>query len=112
MSVRPNPSIERTSKGWPRYAGSSFFASRGQPLAAAGTMLNTLAAVAVVLNKLPRVDRSQDPGDNFVLAMVEAGEADYLVTGDRRDLLALKRHDRTHIVRVREFLKALGLDRP
>jgi putative PIN family toxin of toxin-antitoxin system len=45
--------------------------------AAAGTMLNTLAAVAVVLKKLPAVDRSPDPGDNFVLAMAEAGEADY-----------------------------------
>lgn len=81
--------------------------------AAAGTMLNTLAAVAVVLKKLPAVDRSRDPGDNFLLAMAEAGEADYLTTGDRRDLLALKRHNRTHIVTVREFLKTtLGLQRP
>jgi putative PIN family toxin of toxin-antitoxin system len=79
---------------------------------AAGTMLTTLAAVAIVLEKLPAVDRSRDPGDNFVLAMAEAGEADYLVTGDRNDLLALKRHHRTYIVRVREFLKALGLERP
>jgi len=31
----PNPSFERTSKGWPRYARSSLFASRGQPSAAA-----------------------------------------------------------------------------
>ena len=31
----PNPAIERTSTGWPRYAVSSFFASRGQPVAAA-----------------------------------------------------------------------------
>jgi uncharacterized protein len=80
--------------------------------AAAGTMLNTLAAVAIVLEKLPALDRSRDPGDNFVLAMAQAGEANYLVTGDRKDLLALKRHHRTHIVRVREFLKALGLERP
>ena len=89
--------------------------SRLRPLiepAAAGTMLNTLATVATVLKKLPAVDRSRDPGDNFVLAMAEAGEADYLVTGDRKDLLALKRHHRTHIVRVREFLKVLGLERP
>jgi uncharacterized protein len=80
--------------------------------AAAGAMLNTLSAVAIVLKKLPTVDRSRDPGDNFVLAMAEAGEADYPVTGDRKDLLALKRHHRTRIVRVREFLKALGLERP
>ena len=52
----------------------------------AGTMLNTLAAIATVLKKLPAVDRSRDPRDNFALAMAEA--ADYLVTGDRKDLLA------------------------
>ena len=28
----PNPSLERTHKGWPRYAGCSFSAPRGQPL--------------------------------------------------------------------------------
>ena len=32
---RPNPSIERTATGWPRYARCSFSASRGQPAAAA-----------------------------------------------------------------------------
>jgi predicted nucleic acid-binding protein len=79
--------------------------------AATGTMLNTLAAVAIVL-ETPAVDRSRDPGDNFVLAMAQAGEADNLVTGDRKDLFALKRHHRTHIVRARQFLKALGLERP
>jgi uncharacterized protein len=80
--------------------------------AAAGAMLNPLAAVAVVLKTLPAVDRSRDPGDHFVLAMAEAGEADYLVTGDRPDLLALKHHHRTHTVTVREFVKTLGLQRP
>jgi len=35
FNQRANPSIERTCKGWPRYAGSSLFASRGQPLPAA-----------------------------------------------------------------------------
>jgi hypothetical protein len=34
LRAPPNPSIERTSKGWPRYARSSLFASRGQPSAA------------------------------------------------------------------------------
>ena len=37
--------------------------------AAAGTMLNTLAAVAIVFEKLPALDRSRDPGDSFVVAM-------------------------------------------
>jgi hypothetical protein len=75
---------------------------------AAGTMLNTLASAAVVLTQLPSVDRSDDPADNFILAMVEAGAADYLVTGDKRDLLELKRHGRAQIVTTREFLRQLG----
>ena len=35
LNQRANPSIERTSKVWPRCAGSSILASRGQPSAAA-----------------------------------------------------------------------------
>ena len=35
FNQRANPSIERTCKGWPRYARLSIFASRGQPLPAA-----------------------------------------------------------------------------
>jgi putative PIN family toxin of toxin-antitoxin system len=80
--------------------------------AAAGTMLNTLANVAVVLTQLPAVDRSRDPADNFLLAMTEAGEVEYLVTGDKRDLLELKRHARTDIVTTRQFLQVLGMDPP
>jgi hypothetical protein len=34
-AMLPNPSIERTATGWPRYDRCSFSASRGQPAAAA-----------------------------------------------------------------------------
>ena len=57
---------------------------------------------------LPRVDRSPDPKDNFLLALAEAGNADLLVSGDKRDVLALKRHEGTRIVTAREALQALG----
>lgn len=80
--------------------------------ATAGTMLNALAHAAVVLTDLPAVDRSRDPSDNFLLAMAEAGEADYLVTGDKRDLIGLKRHARAHIVPTRELLRVLGVEQP
>jgi putative PIN family toxin of toxin-antitoxin system len=51
--------------------------------AAAGTLYNELHHLAVVLRDLPRVDGSPDPGDNILLAMTQAGEADFLVTGDK-----------------------------
>lgn len=75
----------------------------------AGTMLNTLKADAQVLDRLPRVERSRDPGDNFLLAMAEASTADYLVTGDKRDLLELRQHGGTRIVTARTLIDALGL---
>jgi len=51
-----------------------------------GTMINNMQS-AVVLNKLPALPNgveANDPNDRFLLAMALAGEADYLVTGDRR----------------------------
>ena len=36
--------------------------------------------------------------------MAASGDADYLVTGDKRDLLALERHGGTRIVAVRAFI--------
>jgi predicted nucleic acid-binding protein len=41
--------------------------------------------------------------DDFLLALSEAGTADYLVTGDKGGLLALKRHKNTRIIAAREF---------
>ena len=73
----------------------------------AGDLVNGLKRHATVLKELPDVDLSQDPQDNPVLAMAIAGEADYLVTGDRRGLLSLKRVGATRIVTAAEFLKVL-----
>jgi putative PIN family toxin of toxin-antitoxin system len=74
-----------------------------------GGFINDLRELAEVLSRLPLVDRSPDPGDNFLLAMAEASEADYLVTGDKRDVVALSNHVRTHIVTVRQLLTVLHL---
>ena len=73
----------------------------------AGNLVNGLKRHATVLKDLPDVDLSQDPQDNPVLAMAIAGEANYLVTGDRRGLLSLKRVGTTRIVTAAEFLKVL-----
>ena len=73
----------------------------------AGNLVNGLKRHATVLQELPDVDLSQDPQDNPVLAMAIAGKADYLITGDRRGLLSLKRVGATRIVTAAEFLKIL-----
>jgi putative PIN family toxin of toxin-antitoxin system len=76
---------------------------------AAGAMYNHLCASSIVLGKLPTINRSQDPSDNFLLAMAEAGMADYLVTGDKRDVLALKKHGNTRILNATRMLTVLGV---
>lgn len=76
--------------------------------AAAGVLLNELRAHAQMLSDLPHVDRSRDPADNFLLAMVQAGEADVLVTGDKHDLLSIGTFQRTRTITARQFLTELG----
>jgi len=72
--------------------------------ALAGRLINELRNIAVLLKNLPTVTVCQDPHDDYLLAMAAAGAADFLVTGDKRDLLGLKLHEGTKIVSVRDFL--------
>lgn len=69
----------------------------------AGRLVNQIRKLAEDIGQLPRVNRSPDPGDNFLLALAEAGKADYLVTGDKSGLLALTSHKSTRIITAREF---------
>lgn len=69
----------------------------------AGRLVNQIKKLAEDVGQLPRVKRSPDPGDNFLLALAEAGKADYLVTGDKGDLLPLASHKSTRIITAREF---------
>ena len=71
-----------------------------------GTMVNNMQR-AIVLNTLPPLPEgvdANDPNDAFLLAMAMAGEADYLVTGDRRaGLLQRGGIGRTRIVTPATF---------
>jgi len=69
----------------------------------AGRLVNQIKKVAEVIDPLPRVKLSPDPTDDFLLALSEGGQADYLVTGDKSGLLVLGRHKTTRIVSTREF---------
>jgi putative PIN family toxin of toxin-antitoxin system len=76
--------------------------------ALAGRLVNELRAIAIVLDGLPAVTVCRDPWDNYLLAMVEAGGAEMLITGDKADLLNLERHAGARIFMVREFLDLIG----
>ncbi|MDQ2802173.1 MAG: putative toxin-antitoxin system toxin component, PIN family [Pseudomonadota bacterium] len=72
--------------------------------ALAGRLVNDLRALAVTMDRLPVVDVSTDPDDNYLLAITIAGSADFLLTGDKRDLLGIVTYGGTRIVTVRAFL--------
>jgi uncharacterized protein len=75
--------------------------------AEAGRMVNDLRALATVVDNLPTLDVSPDPYDNFLLAMAQVAQADVLVTGDKRDLLALNRYQSTRILTASAALELL-----
>ncbi len=79
------------------------FRGRFRP-AEAGRLVNLIHDNAEFVRRLPRTQRSADPGDDFLLAMCEGGHADFLVTGDKTGLLALGTHGRTAILTARAFL--------
>ncbi|HIG4026952.1 TPA: putative toxin-antitoxin system toxin component, PIN family, partial [Klebsiella pneumoniae] len=57
------------------------------------------AASSLTLQQCPIEHEADDPDDAFLLAMALAGDADYLVTGDRRAGLLQRGHiGRTRIV--------------
>ena len=76
--------------------------------ALAGRLINTLRDLAIVVENLPAVTVCPDPYDASLLAIAAAGSADFLVTGDKRDLLGLRLHQGTKIVTVRDFLALHG----
>ncbi len=47
----------------------------------------------------------QDPSDNKVLECAREGSADFIISGDKRHILPLKRFGRTRIVSATEFLR-------
>lgn len=74
-----------------------------------GRLVNQIAVIAELPQRLPPVERSRDPRDDFLLALCEAGNVDRLVTGDKDDLLVLARHGQTHIVSAAHFALEIGI---
>ena len=77
--------------------------------AQAGRMLNAIRSLAISIKNPPTQSVSRDPHDDFLFALAQAGEADYLVTGDKADVLALARHGKTRIVTARKLIGILKL---
>ena len=81
-----------------------FFRQRLAP-GVAGRLVNDIHAL--ICDPLPKVAASPDPDDDFLLATAQAAGAEYLVTGDKSGLLALKKRGVTAIVTARTLLERL-----
>jgi len=79
--------------------------------AQAGRMINQLRALALMAPEpLPRVDISSDPFDNFLLGCAAATAAQYVVSGDKADVLSIKRYGTARIVSVHTFAGIIGCE--
>lgn len=74
-----------------------------------GVLVNALYEQALFVSYLPAITRSADATDDYLLALAEAGLADYLVSGDNLGLLTLKRHGQTRILSARSFVELAKL---
>ncbi|MEI6729625.1 MAG: putative toxin-antitoxin system toxin component, PIN family [Pseudomonadota bacterium] len=74
----------------------------------AGRLINELRDLSIMVDYLPKVGVSPDPYDNYLLSIAIGGGADYFVSGDKTDLLALKKYDGVSIISVTNFLKQTG----
>ena len=73
----------------------------------AAAIVENLDARAVVLDTPQPVDLSPDPKDNPILATAIAAQADLIVSGDKRHVLALEDIDGIPVVTAREALNRL-----
>ena len=68
----------------------------------ATVLVGNLETRAHVLRELPTVRVSPDPDDNPILATAVAGQADFIVSGDKKHVLALGNLENIPIVTARE----------
>lgn len=66
--------------------------------------LELLAERCFFVETKATVKFSPDPKDDFLLALCKDGQADYLLTGNKIDLLDLKQFEQTKIISLTEFL--------
>lgn len=73
----------------------------------AADFLGHVDALAVVIDSLPTVDLSPDPNDNAILAIAVKSQVDFIVSGDKTDLLSLKKVEGIPIITARQALNRL-----
>lgn len=75
----------------------------------AGWLINQIRSNAEFVTRIAKVEVSADPGGNFLFGMAQAGDADYLVSGDKRHVLGITAWGKTRTVTALQLVKLLNL---
>ena len=75
----------------------------------AALLLENINSIAEVLTDLPSVTFSPDPNDDMILATAIEGRVDYLVSGDKNDLLSLGSVQNIPIITARHAVDYLDI---
>jgi putative PIN family toxin of toxin-antitoxin system len=73
----------------------------------ASVIVGHLGMRAIVLDRPPSVALSTGPADNRILAAAIAGQVDFIVSGDKRHMLALKEVEGIPLITAREAVERL-----
>ena len=73
----------------------------------ASVIVGHLGMRAFVLDRPPSVALSTDPADNRILAAAIAGQVDFIVSDDKRRMLALKEVEGIPLITAREAVERL-----
>lgn len=75
----------------------------------ANDMLTGIATYANLVIRMPVVTYSPDPDDNLIIATAIAGGANYIVSGDKIDMLELGKVENIQIINARSAVELLGI---
>lgn len=73
------------------------------------TMISGLYDFAIIVKEIAHVNYSSDPDDNLILGTAIAGEANMLVTGDKKDLLNLKKINNIAILTAKDAVEIMNI---
>ncbi|WEK48486.1 MAG: putative toxin-antitoxin system toxin component, PIN family [Candidatus Andeanibacterium colombiense] len=71
-----------------------------------GKAINRLRNTVIYYAHIAAVELCRDPFDNYLLGLALTGKADFLISGDKADLLSLEKFGATRIVSPRQSLRA------
>ncbi len=70
-------------------------------------LLEGLYRLALIQDDIPSVDLPRDPDDNKIITTAIAGKVDYLVSGDKADLLSLETAQGIPVISARQMVEIL-----